>query len=180
MGQRSGKRVAVASICVLLSAVAVVVLGVRTYLGREAESRLAPHEVLDFAARASSGRANVFAACPPGYCTPPGDVASPIFATNWGRLNDYWSELIAVQPRVTLVSWDAQRRRATYIERSAIFGFPDIVTVEFVILSDGRSSLAIDSRSRYGRGDMGVNRRRVVAWLATLGTMMRDDRRSGS
>jgi uncharacterized protein (DUF1499 family) len=50
--------------------------------------------------------------------------------------------------------------------------------VEFVTLGAGKSSLAIDSRSRYGRGDMGVNRRRVVDWLATLRTLMRDDQRS--
>ena len=159
---------------------AIGALSLRIYLGREAESHLARDEIIDFAARDSGGRANVFAACPPGYCTPPSDVETPIFAMDWERLRDYWLELIAVKPRVGLVAWDAQRWRATYIERSAVFRFPDIVTVEFVTLDAGRSSLAIDSRSRYGRGDMGVNRRRVVDWLATLRTMMRDDQRSGS
>jgi uncharacterized protein (DUF1499 family) len=107
-------------------------------------------------------------------------MASPIFAMDVERLRGYWSELIAVQPRVALVAWDMQRQRATYIERSVVFRFPDIVTVEFLALGEGKSSLAIDSRSRYGRGDMGVNRRRVVAWLTTLKTMMREDQRSGS
>jgi uncharacterized protein (DUF1499 family) len=31
-----------------------------------------------------------------------------------------------------------------------------------------RSSLAIYSRSRYGRGDFGTNRRRVERWLSQL------------
>ncbi len=180
MRKLSSRRVVLASISVLLAAIAVLVLGLRIYLGREAESHLAPGEIVDFAARASAGRANVFAACPPGYCAPPGDMASPIFAMDVERLRGYWSELIAVQPRVALVAWDTQRQRATYIERSVVFRFPDIVTVEFLPLGEGKSSLAIDSRSRYGRGDMGVNRRRVVAWLTTLKTMMREDQRFGS
>jgi uncharacterized protein (DUF1499 family) len=171
-------RVTLASIFSILSILAVGVLAVRVYLGREAESRLADDEVIDFASRASGGRENVFAACPQGYCRPPGDMESPIYAVGWERLRDYWSEVMAVQPRVGLVAWDAQHRRATYIDRSALFRFPDIVTVEFVTLGAGKSSLAIDSRSRYGRGDMGVNRRRVVDWLATLRNLMRDDQRS--
>jgi uncharacterized protein (DUF1499 family) len=98
---------------------------------------------------------------------------------DWERLRGYWSEMIAVQPRVGLAAWDTQHGRATYIERSAVFRFPDIVTVEFVRLGAGKSSLAIDSRSRYGKGDMGVNRHSVVDWLATLRTMVHDDQRSG-
>jgi uncharacterized protein (DUF1499 family) len=179
MGQRSGGHVGLVWISFLVSILAVGVLALRIYLGREAEGHLARDEIIDFAARASGGRTNVFAACPPSYCTPPGDVESPIFMMDWERLRDYWSELIAVQPRVGLVAWDSQRRRATYIERSAVFRFPDIVTVEFVVLGAGKSSLAIDSRSRYGKGDMGVNRNRVVDWLKTLRTMTRDDQRSG-
>jgi uncharacterized protein (DUF1499 family) len=175
MRQRFGTRVALASVFVLVSMLAVGVVALRIYLGHEAESHLARDEIIDFAARASGGRKNVFAACSPGYCTPPGDMESPIFAMDWERLRGYWSEVIAVQPRVGLVAWDTQHGRATYIERSVVFRFPDIVTVEFVRLGAGKSSLAIDSRSRYGKGDMGVNRHRVVDWLATLRTMVRDD-----
>jgi hypothetical protein len=80
MRQRSRSSVALASIFLLISILAVGALALRIYLGREAESHLARDEVIDFTARASGGRANVFAACPPGYRTPPGDVEIPIFA----------------------------------------------------------------------------------------------------
>jgi uncharacterized protein (DUF1499 family) len=49
-----------------------------------------------------------------------------------------------------------------------VLRFPDVITVEFVPLGDDRSSLAVDSRSRYGRGDFGVNRGRVSKWLRLL------------
>jgi uncharacterized protein (DUF1499 family) len=157
---------------IVVLAVAVAALGLRAYLGRAAESRLRPDEVIDFAARASAGRSNVFAACPSGYCTPRGDLASPIFAMDWQRLRDHWQAMIAAQPRVETITWDEQRRRATYIQRSSLFRFPDIVTVAFVEIGEGRSSLAIDSRSRYGKSDLGVNRERVIAWLAMLQAML--------
>jgi len=180
MRRRYGRRWELTSISSLISILAVGVLSLRIYLGREAESQLTRNEIIDFAARNSDGRTNVFAACPPGYCTPPGDLESPILAMDWERLRDAWFEVIAAEPRVRLVAWDAQRRRATYIARSVVFLFPDVVTVEFVTVGANRSSLLIDSRSRYGRGDMGVNRHRVVGWLAALRSKVRDDPRFGS
>ena len=59
-------------------------------------------------------------------------------------------------------------RRAVYIRRSPIFGFPDIVTVEFVALGPGRSSVAVYSLSRYGGYDFAKNRKRVERWLFVL------------
>jgi hypothetical protein len=56
-------------------------------------------------------------------------------------------------------------RRAVYIQRSPIFGFPDIVTVEFVALGHERCSVAVYSRSRYGGYDFAKNRKRVERWL---------------
>ena len=61
-----------------------------------------------------------------------------------------------------------EHRRAVYIERSRIFNFPDIVTVEFVALDPERSSVAIYSRSRYGGYDFAQNRKRVERWLSQL------------
>ncbi len=173
---RIDRRVVLASVAIVLLTVVIAVLGLRLYLGREAEGRLAPEEIIDFAARASVDRTNVFAMCPPGYCTPPGDMTSPVFAMAWERLFDYWREVIAGQRGVKRVAWDAQRRRATYIQRSLVFHFPDIVTVEFVPLGEASSSLAIDSRARYGRGDHGVNRDRVIDWMTALQAMMQHDR----
>ncbi len=174
---RIGRRVILASVAIVLLTVAIAVIGLRVYLGREAESHLAPEEIIDFAARASAGRSNVFAMCPPGYCTPPADMTSPAFAMAWERLYDYWREVIAAQSGVERVAWDVQHRRATYVQRSPVFRFPDIVTVEFVPLGEASSSLAIDSRSRYGTRDHGVNRQRVIDWMAVLQTMMRQDQR---
>jgi len=149
-------------------------LGLRIYLGRAVEDRAGAGEIVDFHARGSAGRHNVFAMCPPGFCTPPADATSPVFAMRWERLRAYWGEVIAAQNDLVLAASDDSGRRFTCIQRSPVLRFPDIVNVEFIALGEGASTLAIDSRSRYGRGDFGVNRRRVEAWMALLRRMMRD------
>ena len=66
-----------------------------------------------------------------------------------------------VETAAILVVSEFEQRRAVYIQRSPIFGFPDIVTVEFVALGPERSSVAVYSRSRYGGYDFAKSRRRV-------------------
>lgn len=51
----------------------------------------------------------------------------------------------------------------TYIVRSRLFGFPDYITVQ-----RKDEGLAIFSRLRFGKSDLGVNRKRIDAWLAKL------------
>ncbi len=57
--------------------------------------------------------------------------------------------------------------RRDYVARSALFNFPDLVAAE-ILPGDGASGLVLWSRSVYGRSDLGVNRRRLAAWLAAL------------
>jgi uncharacterized protein (DUF1499 family) len=151
-----------------LAVVGAGMLSLRVYLGRAAESRLRPDEVVDFAARGSAGRDNVFAMCPPGFCIPPADRESPVFAVGWERVRDLWKDVVAAQPRVEEVVDDPVRRRLVYIQRSPLLRFPDIVTIEFIPLDGERATLAIDSRARYGRSDFHVNRRRVLKWVRLL------------
>lgn len=51
----------------------------------------------------------------------------------------------------------------TFISRSALIAFPDYTTVQ---LKDGK--IAVYGRLRFGKSDIGVNRRRVTKWLAQL------------
>ena len=62
---------------------------------------------------------------------------------------------------------EASGTTVTYVQRSAVFGFPDYISVHAEPDGDG-SRLSIFSRSRYGYSDMGVNKARVERWLAEL------------
>ena len=53
--------------------------------------------------------------------------------------------------------------------RTAVFRFPDLVSIEFIEAEAGGATLAIFSRSIYGRKDFGANRKRITRWLSALG-----------
>jgi len=54
------------------------------------------------------------------------------------------------------------------VERSRYFAFPDIMTVRFFKRGEDKSTLAIYSRSVYGRYDFGANRERVEKLLRII------------
>ena len=109
--------------------------------------------------------------CPADYCNRPPNATSPVFDMEWERLRDLWSEAVARQRRVKLVAGDGERRKITYVQHSAVLRLPDIVTIEFVDLPDGKSSFAIESRPRYGWLDFGTNEARVRDWVGLLQTV---------
>jgi uncharacterized protein (DUF1499 family) len=82
--------------------------------------------------------------------------------------------VIAEQPRVTATRRDGVARQFEYVQRSRVLRFPDVITVQLIPLGPDRSTLAVYSRSRYGRSDFGVNRRRVEDWLTRLERTLAD------
>lgn len=148
--------------------VLVGVIGTRIFMGRDAEDRVAEGEVVEFGHLPAKEKPGRFLMCPKDYCSRAPDAASPVFAMEWERLRDLWSETVARQPRVKLVAGDGDRHKITYVQHSALLRLPDIVTIEFVGLSDGRSSFAIESRPRYGWLDFGANAARVGAWVGLV------------
>ncbi|MDQ2091274.1 DUF1499 domain-containing protein [Marimonas arenosa] len=66
-------------------------------------------------------------------------------------------------PRTRTLAGSVGVGMITYVSRSALWGFPDYTTVH---AADGK--IVLWARSRFGRGDAGVNRERLEAWLAIL------------
>ncbi|WP_425053691.1 DUF1499 domain-containing protein [Psychromarinibacter sp. S121] len=71
------------------------------------------------------------------------------------------------EPRTTRLAGSVEDGRITYVARSLVWGFPDYITVAAVPEGEG-ARLAVYSRLRFGRGDMGVNRKRLDRWLHRL------------
>ena len=164
-GVRLARRIVTILLAVGLTVTAAG-LALRMYLDRPAEDRLTPDEVVSIADLRRPLARPSFLACPPGYCVA-ADMESPIFPMPWDQLREYWKEMIVETAAILVVS-EFEHRRAVYIQRSPIFGFSDIVTVEFVALGPERSSVAVYSRSRYGGYDFAKNRKRVEQWLFVL------------
>jgi uncharacterized protein (DUF1499 family) len=47
--------------------------------------------------------------------------------------------------------------------------FPDTIDVLIIGCGEGRSTLALYSRSQIGRSDLGINRARLERWLRRIG-----------
>ncbi len=125
-------------------------------------------ENVDFEEFKLTDTANQYLMCPPGFCDANPHAESPVFDVSVEQLRGRWREVVAVQPRVVLLAEDEDGQQFDYVQRSARFRFPDIITVRFISVSSSLSTLAIYSRSIYGKSDFGVNRERIDAWLKTL------------
>ena len=55
----------------------------------------------------------------------------------------------------------------SYIARTALWGFPDYVSVR-VVEAEGGARYAIWSRSRFGSSDLGANAARLADWRGRI------------
>ena len=160
--------------CLALAGV-VSVVGLSALSGRDAvmQALLGPVErsAVSFASLSPPDTLNWYLVCPEGVCGASPQAASPVFEEPVAVLRDRWRRMVAAQPRTERLSDDDDALQEDYVQRSRIVGWPDTVTVRFIARDDARSTLAIYSRSHYGYSDMGVNRKRIEAWLAALAAM---------
>lgn len=114
---------------------------------------------------------NTALAAPDGFRPTP-DLVTPVYAVPAPALYAAIRQVAAGQARTYAhVSFD-DRLQAHFVARSAVFGFPDLITAQVEPAAPGHSTLVLYSRSVYGRSDLGVNRRRVESWLAALQTRL--------
>lgn len=101
-------------------------------------------------------------------------IEVPIYATGPAELLGYVDTVARADDRVEAVEpvWPTSGLARAYVQRSATFGFPDVISIEAIDLGAGdagqRASLVIFSRSVYGYSDLGVNTERVRRWLTRL------------
>jgi uncharacterized protein (DUF1499 family) len=111
---------------------------------------------------------NQYLVCPRELCVAQPHAPSPVFDASLEELRAAWFRVIERQPRVTLLSSDSNEDQYEYEALTPVIHFPDTVTVRLLPANEGRSTVAIYSRSHYGYGDLGVNRRRIQGWLEEL------------
>eukprot|EP01041_Mallomonas_annulata_P008901 gene8901-18422_t len=107
--------------------------------------------------------------CPPSYCPNYAYATkSPVFLCNKSTLSCAWDKMISMQPRISNVADDPTTNRKTVVQRSFLCRWPDVITVQFIDLDGGKSTLAMHSYSIYGASDLGVNANRVSTWMSAL------------
>jgi uncharacterized protein (DUF1499 family) len=104
----------------------------------------------------------------PADFRPPPDIVTPTYKVPPDRLFAAVEAVAGAEPRTYPAADFAAARQLDYVVRSAVFNFPDLVTVQVSPAPPDGATLVIWSRSVYGESDLGVNRKRVVAWLSAL------------
>ena len=155
-----------AVVLIVLLVIGVVILGreqlLATFLGP------VTYAPIDFATLKRSPRPNQYLICPPHLCAADVDAASPVYDVSDATLKKAWLGLMAEQPRTVQVGLSPDASQYDFMQRSPWLRFPDAITVKFIALPEGQSTLAIYSRAHYGRSDFGVNRKRIENWLKRL------------
>lgn len=96
------------------------------------------------------------------------DLESPVYALPAAVMAKAFNDYVVTQPNTSVVDGLVEALWMTYVQRTPALKMPDYITVKFVDLEGGKSTIAIYSRSRFGYGDLGVNKARVDLWLQSL------------
>jgi len=126
---------------------------------------------MDFKTFKLTRKPNQYLVAPEGLCAnATAHRVAPEFAMDAQALEDAFADIALAEPRVTRKSSDEGQR--DFVQRSALMRFPDTITFEAIDLGDGKSTCAIYSRSSVGHSDLGVNKKRIDAWLQKLGAAL--------
>ena len=125
---------------------------------------------LDFSTLKKPRKPNTYLKSPQDYAEYPPKTVSPIFELDMPTLAARFEKVALGEPRVEKLSSRniGADLQVDYVQCSKLIGYPDTITVRFIDLGEGRSTLAIFSRAHYGYRDFGVNEARVRDWMRKL------------
>lgn len=89
------------------------------------------------------------------------DEIAPVFDMSKSDLAKNLEQILSVDG--ALIAGDIHEDFATYLYRSRVFAFPDYLSIKVIEIDENQSTIAIYSRLRIGRKDMGVNKARMEA-----------------
>ena len=92
-----------------------------------------------------------------------GEIVAPA-----GSLAPRIAAALAAEERVVLLAGSLADGWATYVQRSALMGYPDYLSIRILPAGEGQETLAVLSRSRFGQSDLGVNAARLARLRAAL------------
>jgi uncharacterized protein (DUF1499 family) len=101
--------------------------------------------------------------CPPKACAASPDRSAPVLPHAPEALFAAWRQVLAAEPRTTIIAVDPNRRLILAQQSSRLIGFIDTISIHVVAAGEG-ASFAAYSRSEIGLGDLGVNAARLEAW----------------
>jgi len=130
--------------------------------------------MIDFFTFSRPSKPNNYLACTDEHCPKAGyDVTAPVFEAPLAQVVEAWEGIIADQPRIEETGQSSDGWQREYVQRTRFLRFPDIITVRFVAedVEEGalpKTRVLLNSQAKLGYYDFGVNKQRVLGWLADL------------
>ncbi|MBP0614256.1 DUF1499 domain-containing protein [Jiella mangrovi] len=123
---------------------------------------------VDFATLKRRSAPNDSLACSPGVCREPVDFDLPTYGVSAEALMGRLDRVVEAMGDVRRVDDGRDARYRRYVFRSRILKFPDTLDARAFGVGGGTTALALYSRSLLGRGDFGVNEKRLRAIASAL------------
>lgn len=150
----------------ILGAILLLALGLGVYVRTVSHDPAVWH--VDPLVATNPETPNFHRVSPPGTAPDATTTISPTYAATPAQLAQSVDRFAMAQPHTERLAGSPEAGFVTYVQRTPLVRYPDYISVKTVDLGDGKSALAILSRSRFGKSDIGVNKARMDAWLAGI------------
>lgn len=113
---------------------------------------------------------NEYIVAPRGFCKYARVVEAPKYKVSTEKLYDTIEETLRKELFTTFIKADKTTLRLEFVQRTPIFQFPDVITVQAIEdkINKGESTIAMHSYSIYGGSDLGTNKKRVKSFLEDI------------
>ena len=96
-----------------------------------------------------------------------GDQPPAVFAADVVTVAAALDAVVASEPATFVMAGAASDGFVTYVQRSKLMGFPDMISITIQPVEGGTMMNAY-ARARDGHSDLGVNAARMTRWIAAL------------
>lgn len=116
-----------------------------------------------------AGSHDYYLACPEDIClAQPPDQTLGVYDISAERLRSRLLAFVDSQPTISFWRMDPAVNQFDFLENDPSMRMPDVITVQTFDLGEGKSAIAIYSRSLHGLAGRGSNQERVQRWLAMI------------
>lgn len=131
-------------------------------------------EVIEISTVKKTSKPNQYLVCPDKYCAKIADNKPPIFNAPVELLQAAFHKIAEKNKDFSKVNSDDARSAEKYISRSSFLRFPNLISVQYLSLADGKSTLAIYAQAQLGESDLGANMRFVDGILSELAAELKN------
>lgn len=129
-------------------------------------------EIVEIAKVKKTPKPNQYLVCPEGFCEENIDRASPVFDAPIEKIQQIITGVESKDTNFTKVNSDAGGRREKFIMRSPFWRFPNMISIEYITLDNGQSTIAIYAQAQLGQSDLGANKAFVEQILEDLSSQI--------